>query len=69
MTEADCCYGGRTRPGFDSSANCRTSFVVFDVPGKDDAGLAQRTKEFPIEAFVPQLVVVALDVSVLPKTA
>ena len=45
----------------------RTTFIVFDTPAlQDNAHFAQIAEELAVEALIAQLVIKALNVSVLP---
>jgi hypothetical protein len=47
----------------------RTTLIVFDAPAfQDNARFVQVAEEFAIKAFIAQLVVKALNMSVLPRT-
>jgi hypothetical protein len=48
----------------------RAKMVILVAPSfKDDPRFEQAAEEFPVQALVPQLVVEALDVAVLPWAA
>ena len=48
----------------------RTTFIVFDTPAlQDNAHFAQIAEELAVEAFIAQLVMKALNVSVLPRAS
>ncbi|MGA9580291.1 MAG: hypothetical protein WBV90_21950 [Terrimicrobiaceae bacterium] len=48
----------------------RTTLVIFDAPAfQDNARFVQIAEEFAVEAFIAQLVMKALNVSVLPRAS
>src|SRR5580704_6747266 len=46
----------------------RPALIILDSPGFDnDSGFQQRAKDFPVQTFIAQLVMEALDEGLLPR--
>src|SRR6202012_4824613 len=60
----------KLRRGLITQRTVRPLRVIVEAPlFNDNPRLPQAAKDFPVQTFVPQLVVETLDVSVLPRRA